>query len=82
MNVQELKKEIEKLGVPSRRYSINGHLCSDTHILNEVYYYWEYFYMDEKGRQMNYRRFDNENDACTYFLEEMKKTMRYRNGGY
>lgn len=77
MNVQELKKEIEKLGIPSRRYSINGHLCSDTNILNEVYYYWEYFYMDEKGRQMNYRKFDNENDACTYLLEVLKAEMRY-----
>ena len=77
MNIQEWEKEIEKLGIPSRRYSINGHLCSDTNILNEVYYYWEYFYMDEKGRQMNYRKFDNENDACTYLLEVSKAEMRY-----
>ena len=82
MNVQELKKEIEKLGVPSRRYSINGHLCSDTYILNEVYYYWEYFYMDERGGQNGYRKFDNENDACTFFLEIMKERMRYQNGDY
>ena len=77
MNIQEWEKEIEKLGIPSRRYSINGHLCSDTHILNEVYYYWEYFYMDEKGNQIDYRKFDNENDACTYLLEVSKAEMRY-----
>lgn len=82
MNLQELKKEIKKLGVPSHCYSINGHLCSDTYILNEVYYYWEYFYMDERGGQNDYRRFDNEDDACTYFLEVLKMAMRYRKGGY
>lgn len=82
MNLQELKKEIEKLGVPSHWYSINGHLCSDTYILNEVYYYWEYFYMDERGGQNDYRRFENENDACTYFLEVLKSEMYYQNGDY
>ena len=82
MNVQELKKEIEKLGVPSRCYSINGHLCSNTYILNEVYYYWEYFFMDEKGGRSGYRKFYNENDACTFFLERMKTVMCCQNGGY
>lgn len=75
MNTQELHKKIKELGIPSRYYSINDNISADTYILNEVYNYWEFFYIDERGGQNDYRKFDNENDACIYLLEALKKEI-------
>lgn len=80
MNIQELQKEIEKLGIPSHYYSINGSISADIYVLNKVYNYWEFFYIDERGGQNNYRRFDNENDACIYMLEALKVELIYPAG--
>jgi len=77
MNVRELKMELDRFGVPPNFYSINGNLSSNTHILNQVYHYWEYFYFDEKGRTTGYRRFESEADACAYFYQVLKEEMRY-----
>ncbi len=77
MNVRELKMELDRLGVPPRFYSINGHLSSDTHILNQVYDYWESFYFDEKGRTTGYKKFESEDDACAYFYQVLQDEMRY-----
>ncbi len=77
MNVEELKRALDRLGVPHRFYSINGNLSSDTHILNQVYHYWEYFYFDEKGRTTGYRKFEREADACEFFYQVLKDEMRY-----
>lgn len=38
MNVSCLIKELEKLGVPSYYYSINGSLQPDIYVLNEMKY--------------------------------------------
>ena len=75
MNIQELQKKIEELSVPSHYYSINGNISADTYILNKVYNYWEFFYIDERGGQNNYQRFHDENDACIYFFEVLKNEM-------
>ena len=77
MNVAELKVELEKLGVPQNFYSINGFLTGDTHILNHVHTYWEYYYFDEKGCETGYRRFENENDACIYLYKILLEEMKY-----
>ncbi len=77
MNTQELQKEIKKLGIPSHYYSMNNNISADTYILNKVYNYWEFFYVDERGGRNDYRKFDNENDACMYLLEVLKKEIGY-----
>lgn len=77
------EKNIEEINIPKRRYSINGDISSDIYILQEVHTYWETFYIDERGGENDYHRFDNEHDACVYFLEELKtekKYLRYQNG--
>ena len=77
MNVEELKKNLEELGIPKRRYSINGDIASDIYILQEVHTYWESFYIDERGGENDHHRFDNEYDACEYFLEILKKEKEF-----
>lgn len=46
------------------------------YIFRQVYTYWECFYIDERGNQNNaYQRFDNESDACLYFLQMLKASI-------
>lgn len=77
MTVEELQIELDNLGVPQSFYSINGHLSADTYMLNQVYTYWEYFYFDERGNTRDYRKFEDEKDACKYLYEKLKNEMRY-----
>jgi hypothetical protein len=76
MNISQLEKELDTLGVPKDYYSINGHLTSDTYILNQVYTKWECFYFDEKGNKEGYKSFDDENEACEYFLKKLKNEIK------
>ena len=72
MNVKELITRLEEEKIPSRWYSINGDLASDIFVLRQVYDYWEFFYVDERGNQNNdYRRFKCEEDACDYLLKQL-----------
>ncbi|HCJ09249.1 MAG TPA: hypothetical protein DHV96_13090 [Lachnospiraceae bacterium] len=72
MNVKELIIKLDEEKIPQRWYSINGNLSSDIYVLRQVYDYWEFFYVDERGNQNNdYRRFKNEEDACNYLLEQL-----------
>ncbi|MFR4406066.1 MAG: hypothetical protein ACLT3E_05430 [Anaerovoracaceae bacterium] len=66
MTESELRIELRKLNVPEGWYSINEGVKSDTYILNKIYYYWEFFF-DERGGRNEYKKFDNENDACNFF---------------
>lgn len=72
MNVKELIIKLDEEKIPQRWYSINGNLSSDIYVLRQVYNYWEFFYVDERGDQNNdYRRFENEEDACNYLFEQL-----------
>jgi hypothetical protein len=77
MNIGQLEKELDNLGISKNYYSINGCLVADTYILNQVYSMWEYFYFDEKGNQEGYKRFDDEEFACKYLLQKLKKEIKY-----
>lgn len=75
MNREELKIKLAELDIPSRYYSINSNIAADTYIFREVYTYWECFYIDERGGQNDYHRFDNEEEACDYFFKTLKTEM-------
>lgn len=79
MNVKELKRKLVSMGVPDGWYSINGAPLADTYILQQVYYYWEVFYVDERGNQGKIYRFDEESEACLYLLEALKREMELNN---
>ena len=82
MNIRQLEKELDNLGVPKDYYSINGHLSLDTYILNQVYTKWEYFYFDEKGNQEGYKSFGDENEACEYFLKKLRNEIKYSTSAF
>lgn len=64
------------MGAPNRLYSINSSAVADTYVLRKVYYYWEFYYIDERGNQNDYRKFVEENDTCVYMLETIKQEMK------
>jgi len=72
VNVNELIIKLDAEKIPSSWYSINGNLSCDIYVLRQVYDYWEFFYVDERGNQNNdYRRFESEEDACDYLLKQL-----------
>lgn len=72
MNVEKLLRKLEQEEIPSRWYSINGNLATDTYMLRKVHDYWEFFYVDERGNQDNdYRRFYDESEACYYLYNKL-----------
>lgn len=77
MNIADLVKKLDEIGVPKRYYSINGDLLPDAYILNKIYGKWEYFYYDEKGNKNDYKSFDTEKDACMHMLSVLTNEMKY-----
>lgn len=65
------------MDIPDRWYSIDDGIKPDSFILRSVHTYWEYYYMDERGGENDYKRFNNENEACNFFFEVMKEQAKY-----
>lgn len=80
MNIEELKRTLDELGVPPRWYVINGSLKSNVYVLNYVHTYWEYFYFDERGNENGYKKFRKEDEACDYLFNKLKTLFEYHNG--
>lgn len=72
MNKDELKKELDKLGINSNEYSLNGDIDSDKIVLYQNYDKWEVFYFDERGGRNDEKVFCHEEDACSYIYELFK----------
>ena len=74
MTVKELKKELEKLGVPDIYYSLvkggtpNERLC----LVKNADSSWSVYY-SERGEKDGMIHFDTENAACEYMLNELKE---------
>ena len=72
MTVEELKKQLDAIGVPDDLYSLliggfpNEALCL---IKNEDG--WEVYY-SERGQKSDVQQFENESEACEYLFEELK----------
>ncbi len=73
MTIHELVKELEALRVPEDTYSIlaggypNERLC----ITNEQAE-WQVYY-SERGRKSGLKTFSDEEEACEYFYNKLKK---------
>ncbi|MDR1714899.1 MAG: hypothetical protein LBS20_03560 [Prevotella sp.] len=80
-----LEKELEKLGVKKNYYSLFGDLQSDATILYQNYNKWEIFYLDERGGRHPEGIFDNEEEACLFMYELLKKSreteLKYKLNG-
>ena len=72
MTIIELQNILNELKIPKDLYSImKGGLPNETLCItnNEI---WEVYY-SERGRKSGLKEFQNEEDACEYFLEKIKR---------
>lgn len=69
MNRQELERILVDKKISSD-YSLDGGLPSEVFCLNENNGKWEVYY-SERGNKSDLKVFDNESDACEYFLREI-----------
>lgn len=72
MNKDDLKKELDKLGINSNEYSLSGDIDSDKIVLFQNYDKWEVFYFDERGGRNDEKVFYCEEAACSYIYELFK----------
>ena len=71
-DAEALRAALERLGVPSRYYVIEGAPAPDRCILQRVYDHWIVFDLDERGGQHEERRFETEAEACACLYQEME----------
>jgi hypothetical protein len=71
MNRSELKEKMDKEGISPNAYSLYGSYGVDSvYVLEERFGTW-FVYFFEKGNKGNEVIFNNENEACSYFLTEV-----------
>ena len=75
MNVQQLQQEMLSLKIPDYAYSLNGYLKLDALVLHTNYTNWQVFYFSERGTRHDEKVFQNEFDACEYFLKKFKSAL-------
>ena len=70
VNIDQLKKKLVKIKVPTRYYRIGSYGEEALCILFEKNQ-WLVF-EGERGQRYNSHFFDRENDACSYFWDRIK----------
>jgi hypothetical protein len=78
MTITTLKLELDLLKIDQSNYSLDGRLKYDAIILNKDKDIWGVFYMDEKGRPIDEKKFESEDDACEYIYEQFKRARDIR----
>jgi len=76
MNRQELKIKLEEGNIPESWYSLDGEALLNRSILQKgggKKGYWVIYGIDERGNKSDFREFDDEDEACEYFYQMMKK---------
>ena len=74
MKVEELINELNKMKIPKDIYSILGEgLPNEMMCMQYVNKKWEVFY-SERGHKSGLIIFEDEDSACDYFFQVMKRT--------
>ena len=73
MNVDELKKELIRQGIPKDFYALKGGLPNEAYCLDYSHNQWHVYY-SERGRKTGMKSFEKENDACKYMLSKLENT--------
>ena len=82
MTIQELKHNIKLNNIPDRLYSLNEGLKPDAYIIFENYSKWEYYYLDERGNQIDKLEFNNSSDAYDYLWSKLEIELKYPPSNY
>ena len=78
MNLIELKKQLDDLGVNENSYSLGENFEDEQYCLEKTGEKWHYYY-SERGEKTGERVFDCEDDACEFMhsILENDPTVRY-----
>ena len=73
MTVEELKNQLDAIGVPDDLYSLLiGGFPNEAYCLIKNENGWEVYY-SERGNKRGTRQFASESDACEYLEERVRK---------
>ncbi len=81
MNINELKIELENNHIDQKRYCLNGGDHWDMCCLENNYGTWCVYY-SERGNREQEKKFNNESDACKYFLAWMIEISDKKYGNF
>ncbi|WP_176461136.1 hypothetical protein [Janthinobacterium sp. PC23-8] len=70
MKISEIKKELKSKKIPESAYSINKVKEESLCILKRKEFFEIFYY--ERGLENNKISFKEEDDACNYFINELK----------
>ncbi|REK77664.1 hypothetical protein [Paenibacillus paeoniae] len=74
MKLNELQNKLLELSIPENAYSLSGGLPNETICIDESNGKWVTYY-SERGNKTGYKVFDNEEEACNYFLGWIKRNF-------
>ncbi|WP_256701642.1 hypothetical protein [Paenibacillus sp. P3E] len=75
MTLNELEKKLLEINIPNDAYLLNGGLPNEAFCINESDGKWETYY-SERGSKSGTKLFDNEGEACDYFLTWIKRNFK------
>lgn len=78
MNIKDVRHLLIKYHVPEDSYSLIGGLPSERYCIQNAGNKWEVYY-SERGQQTGMRIFNSENEACGYFLKQIRKAGLLKN---
>ena len=70
MTIEQLKQELERLGIPRRVYSLNGR--KDERLCIEAREGMWHVYFVERGKEGSVKQFATESEACYFMLNELR----------
>ena len=78
MTREELKIKLDAIGIPSTGYSLDGTLKPMRAILYFENPKWLTFEYDERGRVLDKKQFDTEDQACQNILDRMVELKAFK----
>jgi hypothetical protein len=74
VTTRELQQALVTIGAPAHAYSLTGGLPNEAYCLDGKGPRWEVYY-SERGNRNRIGSFENEAEACQYFLDLIKKDV-------
>lgn len=74
MTIVEMKNLLQEKKIPENLYSLNGGLPNEAYCIGKNKDIWEVYY-SERGHKSEYKKFDSESEACSYFYKALLEVL-------
>ncbi len=75
MRLVDIQERLDMSNIPRSAYSLNGGFPNEAYCIDKFEESWEVYY-SERGERSDVRRFDGENEACSFFVDWVTKCVR------